>query len=81
MPLIKDGALADDAWVRVGDDEALPEGPAVVSLTRGRTTGTPSTSAWNCMSSSLCTMPPSTLSAWSSTPESRCMASSTSRVW
>ena len=36
---------------------------AVVSVTRGRTTGTPSTSAWNCISSSLAVMPPSTRSS------------------
>jgi uncharacterized protein (DUF934 family) len=35
MPLIKGGALVDDAWVGVGDDEPLPaEGPVVVSLRR-----------------------------------------------
>jgi hypothetical protein len=38
-------------------------------------------SAVNCMSVSFCTMPPSTLSSVSGTPESAFMASSTSRVW
>jgi hypothetical protein len=38
-------------------------------------------SAWNCISSSLPTMPPSTRSSFRSTPESAFMASSTSRVW
>jgi uncharacterized protein (DUF934 family) len=34
MPLIKDGAIAADAFTRVADDAALPDGAAVVSLTR-----------------------------------------------
>jgi uncharacterized protein (DUF934 family) len=35
MPLIKGGALVDDAWVGVGDDEPLPaEAPVIVSLKR-----------------------------------------------
>jgi uncharacterized protein (DUF934 family) len=35
MPLVKDGALADDAWVRVADDETLPgDGAVVVSFKR-----------------------------------------------
>src|SRR5690242_14805137 len=54
---------------------------AVVSVTSGRTTGTPSTSAWNCISNSLTTIPPSTLSSVSSTPESARIASTTSTVW
>ncbi len=52
----------------------------MVSATAGRITGTPSVSAWVCMSRSLATMPPSTLSSASGTPESWFMASSTSRV-
>src|SRR5439155_221433 len=47
----------------------------------GRITGTSRMSAWNCMSSSLTTMPPSTFSALSGTPESAFIASMTSRVW
>ncbi len=34
MPLIKDGAFADDAFVTVADDAALPEGAAIVLLAR-----------------------------------------------
>jgi uncharacterized protein (DUF934 family) len=34
MPLIKDGAFAADAFVGVADDAALPDGAAIVSLTR-----------------------------------------------
>jgi uncharacterized protein (DUF934 family) len=34
MPLIKNGAFADDAFTTVADDVALPDGAAVVSLTR-----------------------------------------------
>ena len=34
MPLLRGGALADDPWTRVGDDEPLPDGPAIVSLRR-----------------------------------------------
>jgi hypothetical protein len=52
----------------------------VVSATVGRITGTPRTSAWNCISRSLYTMPPSTFSSFSATPESAFMASTTSRV-
>src|SRR6185295_11193229 len=44
-------------------------------------TGTPSRSAWNCMSRSLPTMPPSTFSDSRSTPESWFIASTTSRLW
>ena len=54
---------------------------AVVSATTGRLTGTPSTSAWICMHSSLAVIPPSTLSTSMSTPESCAIASATSRVW
>src|SRR5918996_6006123 len=57
---------------------AYADPSAVVSATCGRITGTPSTSAWNCISSSLKTMPPSALSEESSTPESAFMASTTS---
>jgi len=52
----------------------------VVSATVGRTTGTPSTSDWNCIRVSLKTMPPSTLSEVSATPESAFIASTISRV-
>ncbi len=38
-------------------------------------------SDWNCMSRSFNTMPPSTFSVTSSTPESASMASMTSRDW
>ncbi len=35
MPLIRDGALADDPWVTVDDGTGLPmDGPAIVSLER-----------------------------------------------
>jgi uncharacterized protein (DUF934 family) len=34
MPLIKNGAVADDTFVTVADDAALPEGGAIVSLAR-----------------------------------------------
>ncbi len=34
MPLIKDGAFAVDAFVGAADDAALPDGAAIVSLTR-----------------------------------------------
>ena len=35
MPLIKNGTFADDEWVSVGDEDALPsEGGVIVSLTR-----------------------------------------------
>ncbi len=35
MPLIRDGALADDPWATVDDESELPmEGPAIVSLER-----------------------------------------------
>ena len=47
---------------------------AVVSVTRGRTTGTPRRSAWNCMSRSFAVAPPSTRSSASRTPASRCIA-------
>lgn len=32
MPLIREGALVEDGWTRVGDDAVLPDGPAIVSL-------------------------------------------------
>ena len=38
-------------------------------------------SAWNCISVSLATMPPSTFSSVSATPESAFIASATSRLW
>lgn len=34
MPLIKDGAFADDAFAAVADDATLPDGAAIVSLAR-----------------------------------------------
>ncbi len=35
MPLIKGDEFAEDSWISVDDDEALPEGaPAIVSLAR-----------------------------------------------
>ncbi len=34
MPLIKEGALAEDPWQALADEEALVEGPVVVSLER-----------------------------------------------
>jgi uncharacterized protein (DUF934 family) len=34
MPLIKDNAFVENTFARVADDEALPEGPIVVSLKR-----------------------------------------------
>jgi uncharacterized protein (DUF934 family) len=34
MPLIKDGAFAENTYTTVTDDAALPEGAAIVSLTR-----------------------------------------------
>src|SRR5258706_8602293 len=54
---------------------------AVVSATTGRLTGTPRMSACNCMHRLLAVTPPSTLSTSSVTPESCCIASTTSRVW
>ena len=37
MALIKNGIIADDPWLSVGDDQPVPEeGPVVVSLTRWR---------------------------------------------
>jgi hypothetical protein len=38
-------------------------------------------SAWNCMSSSLTTMPPSVRNSFTAMPVSFVMASRTSRVW
>src|ERR1017187_3929168 len=54
---------------------------AVVSVTCGRTTGTPSTSAWNCINRSFTEAPPSTRSAASGVPVSLWTASSTSATW
>ena len=35
MPLIKDGSFVTDPWIRLADEDALPEiGPIIVSLTR-----------------------------------------------
>lgn len=37
MPLIKNGALVEDPWVSLGNDQPLPAtGPVLVSLTRWR---------------------------------------------
>jgi len=37
MPLLKDGRLADDPWIEVGGDEALPDdGQLIVTLARWR---------------------------------------------
>jgi hypothetical protein len=53
---------------------------AVVSATSGRMTGTPSTSAWNCISRSLAVMPPSTRSSVNGTSATALAASTTSRL-
>ena len=58
-----------------------PAPSAVVSLTADRTTGAPSTSAWNCISNRLSVAPPSTRSEESGAPVSWLIASSMSRVW
>jgi len=34
MPLLEDGRITADAWVRVEDDAVLPDSPAIVSLAR-----------------------------------------------
>src|SRR5512142_2083477 len=34
MPIIKNGAFAEDVFVTVADDAALPDGAAIVSLAR-----------------------------------------------
>jgi uncharacterized protein (DUF934 family) len=34
MPLIKGGKFVEDAYIAVPDDEALPDGPVIVSLAR-----------------------------------------------
>lgn len=34
MPLLKHGAFTDDPWTHVADDAPLPDGPAIVTLTR-----------------------------------------------
>ncbi|MCO6419413.1 DUF934 domain-containing protein [Siccirubricoccus sp. KC 17139] len=34
MPLLEDGRIIDDAWVRVADDAVLPDSPAIVTLAR-----------------------------------------------
>ena len=36
MVLIKDGAVVDDAWRAVGDDDDLPDGKVIVTLDRWR---------------------------------------------
>ena len=71
---------------------ALPQNPtpsparypapsAVVSFTADRATGTPSTSAWNCISSRFSVAPPSTRSHDTGAPVSSAIAPSMSRVW
>ena len=34
MPLIKDGVVTQDDWIRVADETPLPEGPVIVTLAR-----------------------------------------------
>ena len=34
MPLIKNGALIDDPWLRIADDQDMPDGPVIISLQR-----------------------------------------------
>jgi uncharacterized protein (DUF934 family) len=34
MPLLEDGRLVDDPWVAVGEEDALPDGPVLLSLAR-----------------------------------------------
>jgi hypothetical protein len=62
-----------------GDINAAPA--AVVSVTTGRSTGTPRRSAWNASRSSLRAAPPSTRSTESGCPASASMPASTSRTW
>ena len=52
----------------------------MVSITFGRTTGTPSRSAWVCMSRSLRLAPPSTLKSRKACPDSTRMASARSKT-
>ena len=54
---------------------------AVVSDTSGTTTGTPSTSAWNCISQAFATAPPSAFSSSSRTPAAASIALTASTVW
>ena len=53
----------------------------MVSIVAGRTTGAFSMSDWNCINSSLTTMPPSTRRALMGMPESCSIACTTSMVW
>ena len=53
----------------------------MVSDTSGTTTGTPSTSAWNCMSHAFSTAPPSAFSSSSRTPAADSIARTASTVW
>ncbi len=36
MALIRNGAVVDDAWTAVADDDELPDAPAIVTLDRWR---------------------------------------------
>ncbi|KZD07407.1 DUF934 domain-containing protein [Oceanibaculum pacificum] len=36
MPLLDQGRVVEDAWIRVTDDAPLPDGPAILSLERWR---------------------------------------------
>jgi hypothetical protein len=54
---------------------------AVVSTIRGTSTDTPRMCAWNCINRGFTEAPPSQRSSFNVIPESRCIASITSRVW
>ena len=54
---------------------------AVVSATSGTTTGTPITSAWNCISQALPLAPPSARSSLSGCPDADSIARTASTVW
>jgi len=54
---------------------------AVVSLLRGRTSGIPRRSAWNCMRKPFTDAPPSTRIDFRDLPASASIASTRSRVW
>ncbi len=54
---------------------------AVVSTTRGRSTGTPSRSASACANHGFAAMPPSMRKVQALLAPSRCIAASRSRVW
>ena len=53
----------------------------VVSDTSGTTTGTPSRSAWNCISQPFAVAPPSARSSSSETPSAVFWACTASHVW